>query len=146
MPWQPDLKPCTALPVVGGEQLLAVGWLSREHPFPTGPTPRAVYERLREFINDPWQPFVTPGSHNCELCQFDGEACGSANLFIPAANVLYVAPELVVHYINAHFYRPPEVFCAAVLACPAMRSPDYRQALLACHAVSMLKAATQGPT
>jgi hypothetical protein len=139
MPSQRDLEPCTVLPVPGGVQLLAVGWLSREQPFPTGPTPRDVYDRLCEFCRDPWQPLLTAGVHTCDLCQFEGEAHGAANLFIPAGERLLVAPELIVHYVNAHHYQPPEEFCAAVLACPPMRSPEYRRALAGCHAVSLLR-------
>jgi hypothetical protein len=32
--------------------------------------------------------------------------------------------------MNAHSYRPPEEFCAAVLACPPMRSMKYLKAML----------------
>ena len=38
---------------------------------------------------------------------------------------MYVAPQLIVHYIDAHDYRPPGVFCAAVEACPPLGSAAY---------------------
>lgn len=50
-------------------------------------------------------------------------------LFIPADKTIYVCPELIVHYMNAHGYAPPDIFCGAVLACPPMRSMQYLKAL-----------------
>lgn len=114
------------------ESVLAVGWFAHEQPFNIGPTARRVFDRLVEFSHDPWQPVVAAGFHICELCQFGGSARGSKNLYIPYRAVLYVAPELIVHYINAHRYQPPSVFCDAVLACPPMRSQEYRKELVAC--------------
>ncbi len=115
-----------------GDHLLAVGWLSNAGSFPTGATAREVYTRLQEFAKDPWQPFRFMGVHECELCQFHGEQCGSANLFIPHDGKIYVAPMLILHYINAHHYAPPKEFCDAVLACPPMRSMEYKKVLIAC--------------
>jgi hypothetical protein len=55
----------------------------------------------------------------------------SKNLFVPCGELVYVAPLLIVHYMNAHGYGPPLEFCQAVLACPPMRSMEYRKAFLA---------------
>jgi hypothetical protein len=44
--------------------------------------------------------------------------------------VLYAAPSLILHYIDAHEYAPPEAFCEAVLACPPMGSEAYLQAII----------------
>ncbi|MBA4105156.1 MAG: hypothetical protein C0485_05310 [Pirellula sp.] len=73
------------------------------------------------------------GVHECEICQFHGEAVGSANLYIPFDGNIYVCPELITHYINAHLYSPPSIFCDAVLACPPMNSMGYKRLLLACN-------------
>lgn len=127
-----DLAVCDCLPAVA-HNILAVGWLGDSADFPTGPTPQGVFDRLRAFGKSPWQPFVACGSHRCEVCQFDGEQSGSANLYIPFESNIYVAPELITHYINAHFYQPPPVFCEAVMACPAMDSMDYKRLLIACN-------------
>ena len=127
-----DLSPCTYLPLAA-EHLLAVGWLEQSLPFPTGRTPANVFSRLQEFVRQPWQPFVWMGIHCCGLCQFEGEKTGTANLFVPHQGKIYVCPELITHYINAHFYRPPDVFCEAVLACPDMKSMEYKRLLIACE-------------
>ena len=65
------------------------------------------------------------------MCRFHPEAVGGKDLFIPGRGFLYVAPELVVHYMNAHGYAPPAEFCDAVMACPDVDTPAYRKALLA---------------
>jgi hypothetical protein len=90
--------------------LVHVCWLERGREYPKGRVDRRVHEGLELMRRDPWQPFVAGGAHECGLCQFHGEARGSANLFIPGDRLTYFCPELIVHYINAHHYLPPEVF------------------------------------
>lgn len=124
-----DLAP---LPYFGGEYsdvLRAVGWLGRESDFRKGSVDVTVYRRLLELLSNPFQPIVTPGFHECELCQFD-RAPGSANLYIPGDGFLYVAPELIGHYINVHDYRPPDEFCAAVMTCPDTHGMEYKKLFL----------------
>jgi len=86
-------------------------------------------QSLRSFA-DPWQPAVAGGAHRCEFCpsRSDGRFTGgSRNIWIPAESIVYVAPELVLHYIEAHAYCPPDGFIAAVLACPQQGSDAYRE-------------------
>lgn len=85
-------------------------------------------ERLEYLLGDPWDPFGPHyrGQHTCELC---GGKWSKLNLFVPGTCAVYVAPELILHYIDAHEYAPPEEFCAALLACPEMNSSDYLSAL-----------------
>ena len=54
---------------------------------------------------------------------------GASNVFVPADEGVYVAPSLVLHYVDAHEYAPPEAFQRAVEACPPMRSIDYLKAI-----------------
>ena len=84
---------------------------------------------------------VCAGHHECDLCRFEGESRGSTNFFIPYEGAIYVCPELIVHYINAHGYSPPELFCRAVLACPPMRSMPYLRAIAACGGAHAIVAA-----
>ena len=44
---------------------------------------------------------------------------------------IYAAPDGIVHYISAHWYRPPDEFMEAVMACPGMGSAEYGAALMA---------------
>ena len=125
--WFEDLSPCTYFPTE--VPLTAVGWLDADHHFTTGPVDRIVYDALIALLANPWQPLVAMGPHQCNLCRFKPEARGSANLFLPAGRIMYVSPEMILHYINAHGYAPPKCFCDAALSCPPMRSMNYLRAV-----------------
>lgn len=124
--WIEDLAP-----LGDSARVLAVGWLERGRPYPTGDVAPGVFAKLRDLLVDLWQPATTGGSHDCDLCFHEPEKRGTRNLFVPGSGRLYVAPELILHYVNAHGYAPPAEFCHAVLACPPTRSPEYRRALTA---------------
>lgn len=126
-----DLTPCDYFGREFAHFLQSVGWLERGIEYPTGPVTGDVYFKLLELRKAPWQPQVAMGTHECTLCQYAGEAHGASNLFIPGDGIIYVCPELITHYMNAHHYAPPAEFCCAVMICPAMRSMDYLKMLLA---------------
>ncbi len=132
MAWFEDLAPCSYSGEQPARHLRAVGWLERGHPFPTGQVDRGVYARLVEFAKNPWQPVIAAGVHACDLCLYESEVKGVANLFVPAEDFLYVCPGLISHYMNAHAYAPPPEFCRAVLDCPPMKSMQYLRSVLAC--------------
>lgn len=111
------------------ENLVAVGWLANSSPFAVGSIPAESFAKLKSLCVDCWQPMVSCGSHECELCQFDVPR-GSANLFIPDGTRIFVCPELVLHYIAAHHYRPPQCFLDAVMTCPNTRSMEYKKLIL----------------
>ena|SRR5688572_14777343 len=56
---------------------------------------------------------------------------GCRNLFVPATNCVMICPEMITHYINAHWYQPPDAFCRAVMECPDTHSEEYMRRLLA---------------
>lgn len=131
MAWQGDMTPCDYFGPSFVPFLRAVGWLEKGCGYSTGEVDPRVYEKLVDFSASPWQPMVAAGFHPCGLCLYRGEAQGRSNLFIPGDDVVYVCPELIAHYMNAHFYAPPAEFCRAVLDCPPMKSMPYMKALLA---------------
>jgi hypothetical protein len=130
---------------VDGEfRLLMVGWLEPGHDYDRGSVSRSWFERLAELAAEPWQPAVAVGRHPCGFCVFTGGPTsvgvngidvplGTANLWIPGEEpgVVYLAPSLVLHYIDAHEYAPPAPFLRAVEQCPPMRSMPYLRALRA---------------
>ncbi|MCZ7685110.1 MAG: hypothetical protein M5U28_42600 [Sandaracinaceae bacterium] len=70
---------------------------------------------------------------------------GHANLFVPAADMVFVAPSLVAHYVDAHRYAPPVEFLDAVRRCPPMSSMDYKRALLAAGGRALLRPPPDAP-
>lgn len=129
-----------------------VGFLRRGEPFDTGEVEEAVFERLCELTQNPWQPWGCCGVHHCDLCRFTGNSIGTymrtvnnvprqpgyrisaasstVDLWIPGDGFLYVCPTNITHYIDAHRYCPPPDFCEAALRCPKMRSMEYLKAIL----------------
>jgi len=123
-----DLTHCNYFPVEC-EALLAVGWLSAGTQYGADDSDPAFFTKLLELAASPWQPVASTGLHECELCQFQPKT-GTATIFVPYQGNIYVAPELIVHYIAAHRYKPPQVFVDAVIACPEMNSMAYKKAIL----------------
>ena len=140
MAWYEDLSPCSYFGEEFASRLIAIGWLESGHPFKQGPVAEAVYSRLAELLANPWQPMMFRGFHSCSLCRFD-QPEGIKNVFVPANGFLYVAPQLVLHYIAAHEYAPPAEFEAAALSCPPMRSMDYLRAVRQSAPPELLKIA-----
>ena len=128
MAWHPDFAPYPDVPLGMTHEVLAVGWLKNGHSFPNGPVDAAVLQRLRELVVDPWQLPERPGKHTCDLCD-DAFTTGSATVWLPAFDVVFVCPILITHFIEKHHYRPPSEFCEAVLTCPPMDSDRYFEAL-----------------
>ena len=133
MTYYPDLATLDYFNLNDNSILRAVGWLGEESELIAGQVSSQFFNRLCELADNSWQPTFFRGLHDCELCQIQrGEepARGVANLFIPFGGVIYVAPELILHYISEHQYVPPDVFVEAVVQCPDMRTKDYKELIL----------------
>jgi hypothetical protein len=141
--YYPDLSPCTEFPFDAAGKLIAVGWLDPGMEFERGEVREKFVRKLAELLYDPWQPVVAMGTHACGFCRLSGgpgtfrlgpfgpEAIlGVSNVFVPGDGFLYVAPSLILHYIDAHEYSPPTQFQQAVMACPPMCSMEYLEAIL----------------
>ncbi len=139
----PDLTPYAP-----EDSLIAVGWLEDELPPPEGGVhaPDEVVERLVQIYLAKLHHFLPYflGYHPCGLCpgatprtattvQYGGRTLelGCGELLVPADGFVYVTPNLLIHYIRDHFYRPPREFCQAAMHCPSPDSYQYRQALRA---------------
>lgn len=133
MTYYQDLEPNNYFQLANDVRLISIGWLNNDFDFPTGFVTWNFFSKLCELAQNPWQPFLFRGYHHCELCQFPNHQetyKASNNLFIPFNNVIYVAPEMILHYINVHHYLPPAVFIEAVIQCPDMRSMEYKKSIL----------------
>jgi hypothetical protein len=126
MTYHPDLSDTTQ--IASGPLVRAIGWLSMAQPFARGDSPPAFVEKLRELCArwaDSTQAMEWPvagGPHRCEFC---GTFMAAGNLGVPTDDVLYVVPEMVLHYVEAHGYGPPAGFAEAVMACPLPGTPEY---------------------
>jgi hypothetical protein len=146
MVYYPDLVRLDYFPVGETTLLKAVGWLSASYDFMTGRVSQDFFDRLQAFVESTWQTFCSMGVHSCELCQFpeyERTPSGNKNLFIPFDGAILVAPELILHYINAHHYALPPIFIEAVMQCPAMGSMDYKKAILKNGGIGLGKIATE---
>lgn len=117
--------------IAKGPAVRAIGWLEHGKPFPVGAVDERFVLVLKQHVehDDRWLPFAAAGLHFCDLGGCGGTA-GGQNVIVPAETCVYVAPELIVHYVEAHQYAPPQEFIAAVLACPEQSSADYAEKLL----------------
>ena len=142
MSWYRDLSPFVDFGDERAGKLLAVGWLMPSESYPKGEMPESVFEKLCQLLQNSWNPVLPAGFHQCEFCRFTGggishfknykvSALSCVSLYVPGDGVIYVAPESVAHYIDAHNYCPPKEFCDAVMNCPEMRSVTYLKAILA---------------
>jgi hypothetical protein len=147
MTWYRDLDPCDYFGESFAHRLKAIGWLFPGKPIPTGEVSEAFFEKLCQLLQNPWNPVSCLGFHDCAFCRFTGahmamtftrgrntyqiRGSSTRSLFVPGNEVLYVAPELIAHYIDVHGYCPPEEFREAAMACPERRSAKYLQAIFA---------------
>ena len=124
-----DLSPYSYIPRHHTENALNVGWLSSEYSFPVGSTSLEFRQGLSELATEPVN--LCAGSHDCEFCspsitgfffwrrrpaKSHSVPRGNGEIRVPAAhgNTIYVAPQLVAHYVEAHNYLPPPEFVEAV--------------------------------
>ena len=106
-----------------------VGWLSQEQPYDSGAVPPEFVKAVRKLVASPVNLYR--GSHLCEFCpdplsittrsglqMIDPSTGtdGNGEIRVTGSDGLtYVAPVLVLHYIEVHQYRPPRSFVTAVL-------------------------------
>ncbi|GAA3882398.1 DUF7919 family protein [Tessaracoccus defluvii] len=115
----------TSLP--DGDGRVAVGWLEAGHAFTTGGCDPRVRDRLVHLAFEPEERMR--GYHYCEFCTEESPISvtgaedpgkfvnlGDAEIWVRDREQVFAAPTLIIHYIDAHGYRPPAVFCEAVLA------------------------------
>ena len=113
-----------------GACVRAVGWLDPDHPFTSGPTPAGFVDCLQRFVQASARAEVSRhfglfmGAHACEFCD-DSKAPGFSNIGVPSGEVIFIAPELIVHYVSRHSYCPPTAFVTAVVTSPLPGTVEY---------------------
>jgi hypothetical protein len=134
-----DLTPYDYLAPYPGATVLNVGWLGYDQDIPTAHVP-GLAEMLAAFV--PWRVDMTAGLHPCVFCGAEFPtvvvkgavlplSLGSAEIRVQGNDgVWYGCPEMIVHYVGTHDYRPPDEFIAAVFNGPAPNTQEYADALL----------------
>jgi hypothetical protein len=124
--------------------LKLVGYLSGRHSFVTGMTSEAVFDRLVVLEEHPF--LFACGYFNCDIggCGRNPRSLesqptlrykertlflGDTDIYVPGEDVVYVAPSLILHYIQHHRYQPPSCFVEAGLNCPEPLSEEYCAAI-----------------
>jgi hypothetical protein len=136
----PDLSPGSYFGAEEAPKLVSVGWLDGKYTIPNGESDELFMRKLIDVLVNPWALMHLLGFAECPFCTLDSHGIthkdkkivvGALNLFVPDEGLLYVMPSLAAHYILTHGYRPPAVFCEAVLQCPPMSSRAYFEAIVA---------------
>ncbi len=139
MAYYPDLSSWSYFGTDEAAQLVAIGWLDGEHSLLQGQPDTLFVDKLIDLLVKPWAPMHLLGFAECPFCTLDSHGImykdkkivvGALNLFVPGDGFLYAAPSMIAHYILSHSYAPPAEFCAAVLKCPPMSSPEYFEAII----------------
>jgi hypothetical protein len=118
MAYHPDLS------MASTEKTLHVGWLAKDQPFSRGKVEQDFSRKLllccRHRVRQ------TRGFHICPFCEqkqfgvpveIEGKVVklGSAEIEVVDGRAnIYVAPDLIYHYVTQHEYLPPADFIAAV--------------------------------
>lgn len=119
--------------------LINIGWLSAGHSYPTGAVPEQIVVKLARLCR--MGVHRTRGLHRCEFCvapegssrkpatssrDEEGEfVVGGAEIRVASpSGVTFAAPDMIIHYVTAHGYRPP-----AELP-PVRRTPDLRSPVI----------------
>ena len=124
-----DLDPCDYFSFDHRGHLLAIGWLDSSHEFSIGKIDKIWFDHLRSLLANSMGFIQSTGPHRCNICQFGGEM-GANNIFIPYKGDIYVAPELILHYIQCHRYMPPRIFIDAVSALDDANGMKYKKKIL----------------
>jgi hypothetical protein len=128
MTYYPDLGETTQ--IASGPHVRAIGWLDAQHPFARGVFPVDSLAKLAEFADSSFKSVVAlgwpvaMGRHTCEIC---GAASSGGNFGVPAGRILFVCPEMLYHYVEAHAYLPPPEFLSALVAAPLAGTDAYAE-------------------
>ena len=114
--------------------VLNVGWLSAAHPVSSGAPDERLIAALQRLAAFPVNLYR--GSHLCEFCPHPPTklspggipmpdplpgTTGNGEIRITATNgTTYVAPVLILHYVVAHGYLPPQEFVDAAIHAMAL--------------------------
>ena len=110
------------------EQELNIGWLQKDQPFNIGEAPEGFLDKLKKYSEDDFIIFQTKGFHSCDYCQ-DNKFSSNEMRIVGNDGTVYASPYLIIHYIEAHKYLPPQEFIEAVMTGPIPDSEKYNETI-----------------
>ena len=110
MSYFPDLSPY-AYGHRAHPGVVHVGWLDGIHEFSKGDVPAALIGKMEDLAKMPVELYR--GFHVCEICR-SAKATSNGEIRVKHGDVTYAAPIGIIHYIEAHGYRPPVAFLDAI--------------------------------
>jgi hypothetical protein len=116
--------------VAWGDHVRAIGWLHPDQPYSKGAVSAEFLARLKEFVarsGDSAEALYFGGFGGFYTCEFCDRAHGINNFGVPDGDLLFVAPEMIVHYIEEHGYQPPDEFVHAVIRAPLPDTEEYQE-------------------
>jgi hypothetical protein len=106
--------------------VLMIGWLTGNAEFQRTEADTLFLNALRSLYPN-HQVNKMRGYHKCQLCHNVSKKgplessldvdLGAAELWIPSVDksVIFAAPDMIIHYIETHQYRPPDCYRDAVI-------------------------------
>jgi hypothetical protein len=130
----PDLSPYTYATQRPLADVLNVGWLDKSSPFQKGPVPALALDRLYDWFRIA-RVNQMRGIHECNLCRAEqwpplplndnpNIDAGGKKLFLGNWEIwipgnegrIFASPALIIHYVKAHEYFPPQEFIEAAMS------------------------------
>jgi hypothetical protein len=113
-----------------------VGWLDNVHAYPKGTVDARLVEKMKLLASHPVELYR--GKHICELCveppdlvkamlpnrvvldpqcswaRWVEQRSSNGEIRVPGEGIVFAAPVLIIHYVEAHNYLPPAQFLKAI--------------------------------
>jgi|WetSurMetagenome_2_1015567.scaffolds.fasta_scaffold39275_2 hypothetical protein len=125
MAFYEDLSDYEFYDMCKSEKILNIGWLDSKHEYRSGKVPDEVVAKILQLCSNPMHR--TRGYHLCPFCskpsfgievQFENELfkLGSAEIMVRGQDkTIYMAPDMIYHYITKHNYLPPGEYIRALI-------------------------------
>jgi hypothetical protein len=138
MTYHPDLSPFSSIiKHIHDIPLVSIGWLDSSQAFVQGETSDLFRDKLLALCANHHPVIIHLGYHLCQFCpgpahimpiKYKGRVSypGNSYIFVLGQKIIYVAPNLLYHYVVAHNYLPPKEFIEAVLKSPLPDSKEYK--------------------
>jgi hypothetical protein len=135
------------------ESHVAIGWIDRTHPFPTGPRPDELWLKKLYFVVSQRQFNYLPQMHHSDFLPRhvkpivawgragtfpvieEGMPLNLGEIIVRHLNQTLHAPALIVHYILDQNYLPPAEFMIAINEAVTEEELERFEAKLAYHKV-----------